>query len=177
MSTRILNPVPLSRRATLWKNSCVTRKYPLIGSETRHLQTKLLIREPRLLSRTRLAAKSPMLPPSKLRLQMTISKLPVWASASMRGSTVSSCCMSPSLTATNGAAVERIPSMHAEDSPRRPRRCKHHRSRRPRAALCAIPSATCGSAEIQSRTTGPEAASASVRSPAPTGGCRANIAF
>ena len=37
-----------------------------------------------------------------------------------RGSSVSSCCRSPSITATTGAAVAHIPSMHADDSPRRP---------------------------------------------------------
>ena len=35
---------------------------------------------------------------------------------------LSSCCKSPSMTAANGAELDKIPSMHAPDRPRRPTR-------------------------------------------------------
>ena len=60
-------------------------------------------------------------PPSTFREPITkFNSGSVLNDAIIEIKTVSSCCKSPSITATYGAALDNIPSMHAPESPRRP---------------------------------------------------------
>src|SRR5205085_7175117 len=85
---------------------------------------------------------------------MTTSAASSLSALCMRGSRVSSCCRSPSMTATNGAEVASMPSMQAELSPRRPmRRMQRMRgSRSPSARMCsAVPSGESSSTNTTSQ--------------------------
>src|SRR6267143_4306481 len=127
-SSRILKPRPYNLRTTRSRNPRRTTKKPLIGS-VRPLQMTLLSALAARLTRTRSAASAPVLPPCMYRLATTMSAASRFAASSSFGTSVSSCCRSASITATYGAELASIPSMHAEARPRLPMRWRQ-RTRR-----------------------------------------------
>ena len=112
---------------------------------------------------SRQAADSPAAsPPAANRLATTTSACPCRSVASISGSRASSCCRSPSITATTGAELDSAPSITAEDSPRRPTR-RMHRTRSSEAAIArtaaAVPSGLSSSTNTASHATPASAAS------------------
>ena len=93
--------------------------------------------------------------------------MPARSAASIAGSRVSSCCKSPSITATYRADEASAPSITAEESPRRPIR-RMHRTRPSEAARrCtseAVPSGLESSTKITSQAIPASAASSAATS-------------
>ena len=100
MSSRILNPWPESERIASVKASRSIMKNPLIGSVRSALTTSRPSRLAKSLITTRECCQSPTLPSPTWRLATTISSRSALILASISGSSVSSCCRSPSMTAT-----------------------------------------------------------------------------
>ena len=93
-----------------------------------------------------------------------MSRSPSRSVSSMRGRIVSSCCRSASMTARNGASVASMPSMQADERPRRPIR----RITRTRGMVLCRPSRSSAvpSCELSSTNTTSQAIPASA-SPSP----------
>ena len=154
MSTRILNPIADSRRTAWSKTGRGSMKNPLIGSVTGTRKTGRASNVAKLLMPTRVAAKSPMPPPSTWRDPTTMSTPPARNSASIFGSTVSSCCRSPSMAAMWLARLACAPSMNAEARPRRPMRCNRRTRGSAEAAAwiaARVPSVESSSTKITSQ--------------------------
>ena len=156
MSSRILNPIADSRRTARSNTSRRSMKNPLIGSDSGVRSTGFASSVAKLLIPTRAAANSPMPPPSTCRLPTTISVLPSRSTASIFGSSVSSCCKSPSIAAMFVARLACAPSMNAEARPRRPIRCSSRTRACPAAAArtaSRVPSRESSSTKITSHST------------------------
>ena len=154
-SSRILNPMPDKVGASVRATDVRIAKKPLIGSVRSAFSTRRDRRVAIADFFTRSSCHSPRPPPSTKREPTTTSIIGSRCNeSSIAGRIVSSCCRSPSITATIGAAVAHIPSMQAVDSPRRPIRwiTRTRASSRPSArAASAVPSGLSSSTKIASQ--------------------------
>ena len=146
-----------------------------MGSLSSACDTMRLSSLPSRLSRRRPPENVPTSPPEEKREPTTMSRSRSRSVSSMRGRMVSSCCRSASMTATNGASVASMPSMQADERPRRPIR----RITRTRGMVLCRPSRSSAvpSCESSSTNTTSQAIPASA-SPSPaSSGAMLSLSF